>query len=103
MAIRQEIYDIYVRPSIEVNGVSMYFDKNLETFMIDPFKKSGATCKHIATEKTGTDDGVWLHIFETTSLEQAQVKVKKIIKNIGVEFIKIEKKVPMSSIITPLS
>ena len=103
MAIRQEKYVIYVRPHILVNKVPVYFNEKLVTYMLNPFADPDADCKHLKTEQAPINDGIWLQIFETGSLNKAQVKIKELIQTIGSEYMKVEKEVPMDALITPIS
>ncbi|MFR4987445.1 MAG: hypothetical protein ACLUCH_08640 [Lachnospirales bacterium] len=105
MAIRQEQYAIYVRPYVEVSSkINIFLDKGMAIYMPDPLQKiQGSTCNHKKIEGANTENGIWFLVFESMSLDKIRAKYKELIETIGKDYIKVEKKVPMDALITPIS
>lgn len=108
MAIRQEIYTIYVQPSLKIkNGskdkdIPIYLGKDAEIYMRNTFitgTNQPAYAK-IAGENT---NGIWKAVFSSNSYAQIRVKYKELLKTMGKEYIRVEKKVPIDTLVIPNS
>lgn len=107
MAIRQEEYTIYIKPYIisrlGQNDVKIYLDKNADLYTDDPTIANGSnTERHKKlTKKDGEE--YWGSFFSSNSLEQVRIKYKKLLEDIGEEYIKVEKNIPIDILIKPFS
>lgn len=103
MAIRQETYIIYIRPHIEItvgSSKSKLFVKD-GIAMLDPLAGSANKCPYIPIFSVeGT--GVWLKSFESTSLDKIRVQYKRLLEKFGKAYIRVEKVVPVDTLITPI-
>lgn len=108
MAIRQEQYTIYIRPYAEFSAgskkIPIYIKKDMNVYMHDPLVKSNNNFVDPHKQVSGADNnGVWLMIYSSNSFEQIRTKYKRLLDSIGSEHIKVEKRVPIDIVITPMS
>lgn len=105
MAIRQEKYTIYTRPYIKSRlgqvQVNIYADKNTDFFTDNPLS-TGVGCTHLQIAKKEGEE-CWVSFYSSNSLEKIRGKYKELIENLGEGYVKVEKNVPIDTIITPKS
>ena len=104
MAIRQEVYTIYVVPHIKTTfgetPITVFSDKDTSIYIKDP--RLTGNCPHILLPKK-PDEQFWIAYYWDNSLDKIRVIYKKLIEDLGEDYVKVEKNVPIDTLIKPYS